>query len=145
MQSDSGVRNSMQANAPTIFTLAMVASLAHSKLLTGVVRRLFRLLRRRICYAPISPLIPVFTNQFSRVLSTARTIPTIERIYRTIFVTPPANSLGVFWIEGEWFCHRFAGSSVNWVQLLLMGGRDGAPSQKLFSPMAFGYIASHRH
>ena len=55
--------------------------------------------------SPIAVLIPVIAEQFGGMLRTTRAVSTSQRVLWAILVTPPANSLGVFRMQREWFGH----------------------------------------
>ena len=57
-------------------------------------------------YPPIAVLIPIIAEQFGGMLRTTRAVSTSQRVLWAILVTPPANSLGVFWMQREWFRHQ---------------------------------------
>ena len=60
---------------------------------------------RRILKAPITPLIPVIPQHFSRVLSTPRTIATHEVLGGAVFVATPADTLGMFGVKRKLLGH----------------------------------------
>lgn len=52
-----------------------------------------------------APLQPVFAEQLGRMLRTFRTVAAGQRIGRAIFVAAPAETLGMYRVDGEFLGH----------------------------------------
>lgn len=78
---------------------------------TGVPNRRFErasvvgsLLRRRR-HGVDAPIEPVLSEQLNRVLRALRTVAAGQRIGWAVLVAPPAEALGVLWIDGKFLGH----------------------------------------